>query len=96
MPRLLYDIFVLTGAVVFGTVFLSLLVGGTLDLISRYTTRPDDEEGEWPHVRAPHCPACGYNLRASPERCPECGKQVDAVQSTIVRYLMTLRGRQHD
>ncbi len=32
--------------------------------------------------------ACGYDLRASPEVCPECGRAVPGVAGTLARYRM--------
>ena len=29
------------------------------------------------------CPACGYDLRASPEKCPECGRATPRIAKTI-------------
>jgi hypothetical protein len=44
-------------------------------------------------ITPPHCRHCGFDLRASPDHCPECGNPIDHLDSTIVRYLMSLRRR---
>jgi len=92
----LFFILVYLGVVVFGVLAVSLLVGGAIELVIRCRRRVPEDRGEWPYVAAPQCTACGYNLRASPDRCPECGTPVDPVEGMVVRYLMKLQGRQKE
>jgi len=44
-------------------------------------------------ITPPTCRHCGYDLRSSPQHCPECGNAIDKLDDTIIRYLISLRRR---
>jgi hypothetical protein len=71
-----------------------LLIGGVyaIRLILRHIkgANPDKEFG----ITPPVCAGCGYDLRASPDHCPECGQRVDPLDRTIIQYLTYLRRKQ--
>lgn len=70
---------------------IALLVAafvGLLALVRHLRYRPAETEFG---VTPPVCAHCGYDLRASPDHCPECGHRVDPLDRTIIQYLMYLR-----
>jgi hypothetical protein len=51
-------------------VFRYLLLKPSIKLVARFLLRGNTREHS--------CPTCGYDIRATPERCPECGSILQA------------------
>lgn len=59
-----------------------------------FRVRPNpDEDGLQAYV--PLC-QCGYDLRWSPLRCPECGRDLKRLDQWMVKSVMTLRTGYHN
>ena len=77
---------VLAGLLIVLAIFVALLslLGGpgiillTMALAAVVYWRTHELHVREQRVQSGHCADCGYDLRASPERCPECGR--DATQ----------------
>ena len=52
--------------------------------------KEDEHPVDWHGQAPPACRACGYDLRGSPEHCPECGTKLDPLDAAIVRYMIRL------
>ena len=62
-----------TGRTEWGFAVRYWVLGGGLAALSVVLLAPGWRHRRWVRNHPGHCLACGYDLRASPDRCPECG-----------------------
>ena len=83
-------VLVLSGMCWFVIRFLWFVGESVVGAVRASLPKPEEHPLDWHGQPPPVCKSCGYDLRGSPERCSECGAPLDPVDSTIVRYMISL------
>jgi hypothetical protein len=83
-------VLVLSGMCWFVIRFLWFVGESVVAAVKASLPKPEEHPVDWHGQPPPVCRSCGYDLRGSPERCSECGAELDPVDSAIVRYMISL------
>ena len=86
----LLTVLVLSGMCWFVIRFLWFVGESVVGAVKAAMPKPEEHPLDWHGQPPPVCRSCGYDLRGSPERCSECGAELDPVDSAIVRYMISL------
>jgi hypothetical protein len=86
----LLTVLVLSGMCWFVIRFLWFVGESVVGAVKAALPKPEEHPLDWHGQPPPVCKSCGYDLRGSPERCSECGAELDPVDSAIVRYMISL------
>lgn len=68
-----------------------VLFGIAAPLVARALVGHYSTWGKSKETGVPVCRKCGYDLRASPFRCPECGARVPSTDRLILQYIQRLQ-----
>jgi hypothetical protein len=86
----LLTVLVLSGMCWFVIRFLWFVGESVVGAVKAAMPKPEEHPLDWHGQPPPVCKSCGYDLRGSPDRCSECGADLDPVDSAIVRYMISL------
>ena len=86
-------VMVLSGMCWFVIRFLWFVGESVVGAVRASLPKPEEHPLDWHGQPPPVCRSCGYDLRGSPERCSECGAELDPVLHLRAQVRVVLEER---